>query len=119
MSDWSSDVCSSDLLRHATLADDACRQPRPAPPPCWGMTAALAASARSRRAPLRSVPRETTMQLITDAQRERLLANGRRPAAGENIDPPPVGKLFTPDAHATGLLTELEPARSDLSPRRT
>src|SRR3546814_10830047 len=96
-------------LRHATLADDACRQPRPAPPPCWGMTSALAASARSRRAPLRSVPRETPMQLITDEQRERLLANGRRTAAGENIDPPPVGKLFTPDANATWLLTELDP----------
>src|SRR3546814_3503045 len=77
------------------------------------MTAALAASARSRRAPLRSVPRETTMQLITDEQRERLLANGRRTAAGENIDPPPVVKLFTPDANATWLLTELDPAEPD------
>src|SRR3546814_20338941 len=77
------------------------------------MTAALAASARSRRAPLRSVPRETTMQLITDEQRERLLANGRRTAAGENIDPPPVVKLFTPDANATWLLTELEPAEPE------
>src|SRR3546814_6239208 len=79
------------------------------------MTAALAASARSRRAPLRSVPRETTMQLITDEQRERLLANGRRTAAGENIDPPPVVKLFTPDANATWLLTELDPAEPDLA----
>src|SRR3546814_17078293 len=53
------------------------------------------------------------MQLITDEQRERLLANGRRTAAGENIDPPPVVKLFTPDANATWLLTELDPAEPD------
>src|SRR3546814_16675853 len=77
------------------------------------MTAALAASARSRRAPLRSVPRETTMQLITDEQRERLLANGRRTAAGENIHPPPVVKLFTPAANATWLLNALDPAEPD------
>ena len=49
------------------------------------------------------------MQLITDELRERLLANGRRTAAGEDHDPPPVVKLFTPDAGATWLLTELDP----------
>lgn len=49
------------------------------------------------------------MQLITEEQRERLLANGRRTAAGEDHDPAPVVKLFTPDAGATWLLTEIDP----------
>ena len=52
--------------------------------------------------------------LITDAQRAELLANGARTAAGETIDPYPVVKLFTPDAGATWLLTELDPADPDL-----
>ena len=45
--------------------------------------------------------------LIPNDIRERLLANGARSAAGEDIDPIPVVKLFTPDANATWLLTEL------------
>ncbi|MFE0757892.1 DUF2958 domain-containing protein [Inquilinus sp. NPDC058860] len=53
--------------------------------------------------------------LITDAQRVELLANGTRTAAGETIDPYPVVKLFTPDAGATWLLTELDPADPDLA----
>ena len=32
---------------------------------------------------------------------------------GEHLDPPPVAKLFTPDAGATWLLTELDPADPD------
>ena len=55
------------------------------------------------------------MQLMTDEQRELLLANGRRTAAGESIDPPPVVKLFTPDANATWLLTELSPNDPDIA----
>jgi hypothetical protein len=51
--------------------------------------------------------------LITDEQREQLLANGRVHAAGSEIDPRPVVKLFTPDAHATWLLTELDPQDGD------
>lgn len=47
--------------------------------------------------------------LITAAQRAQLLANGTRSAQGEEIDPRPVVKLFTPDAAATWLLTELDP----------
>lgn len=43
------------------------------------------------------------------AERECLLANGRASATGEEIDPPPVVKLFTPDANATWLLSELDP----------
>jgi len=55
------------------------------------------------------------MPLITDIQRERLLENGRRSAAGEDLDPPPVVKLFTPDAAATWLLTELDPEDPDIA----
>ena len=46
--------------------------------------------------------------LIPNDIRERLLANGARSAAGEDIDPIPVVKLFTLDANATWLLTELD-----------
>ncbi|WP_345797197.1 DUF2958 domain-containing protein [Castellaniella sp. MT123] len=51
--------------------------------------------------------------LITDEQRAQLLANGRARAEGRDIDPAPVVKLFTPDAHATWLLTELDPEDGD------
>ncbi|MDR7037813.1 hypothetical protein J2X36_002564 [Methylobacterium sp. BE186] len=47
--------------------------------------------------------------LLSPALREQLLANGRRTARGEEIDPPPVVKLFMPDGPATWLLTELDP----------
>lgn len=69
-----------------------------------------------RLAPLWSeLPKEATMTqpLITDEQRAQLLANGRATAEGQDIDPPPVVKLFTPDAHATWLLTELDPEDGD------
>lgn len=53
------------------------------------------------------------MQLITDQQRQQLLTNG----ADDNPDrdPLPVVKLFTPDAGATWLLTELMPAKPDIA----
>src|SRR3954468_18170253 len=51
--------------------------------------------------------------LITKAQHAQLLANGTRTARGEDIDPHPVVKLFTPDAAATWLLTEIDPADPD------
>lgn len=47
--------------------------------------------------------------LITDEQRGQLLDNGTAAARGEKRDPFPVVKLFTLDAHATWLLTELNP----------
>ena len=53
------------------------------------------------------------MKLITDEQRQQLLANGAFRATGQAIDPLPVVKLYTPDAHATWLLTELDPQDSD------
>ncbi|MBN9124842.1 MAG: hypothetical protein BGO99_05695 [Nitrosospira sp. 56-18] len=51
--------------------------------------------------------------LITDEQRAQLLANGRATAESQDIDPVPVVKLFTPDAHATWLLTEIDPEDGD------
>lgn len=55
------------------------------------------------------------MKLITDAQRTQLLANGTVTADGDSHDPFPVVKLFTPDANATWLLTELTPADQDVA----
>lgn len=52
---------------------------------------------------------------LSAAIREALLANGRRTAQGEDLDPPPVVKLFTPDANATWLLTELDPDDPDIA----
>ncbi|CCG38076.1 DUF2958 domain-containing protein [Xanthomonas citri pv. mangiferaeindicae] len=51
--------------------------------------------------------------LITDEQRARLLANGEACAIGQCIDPLPVVRLFTPDAHLTWLLVSLDPADGD------
>lgn len=53
--------------------------------------------------------------LITDEERARLLANGQARAAGQDTDPLPVVRLFTPDAHVTWLLSELDPIDGDTS----
>lgn len=55
------------------------------------------------------------MSLIPESLRSQLLANGERSAAGDSQDPLPVVKLFTPDANATWLLTELDPGDPDLA----
>lgn len=55
------------------------------------------------------------MDLFTKAQHDALLANGRRAAAGEDIDPKPVVKLFTPGAQAAWLLTEINPHHPDIA----
>lgn len=47
---------------------------------------------------------------FTAAQHAKLLANGRKSAAGKEIDPLPVVKLFLGDGAATWLLTEIDPA---------
>jgi Protein of unknown function (DUF2958) len=52
-------------------------------------------------------------KLITDEQRAQLLANGRQSLEKEDFDPAPVVKLFTPDAGATWLLTEIDPDDHD------
>ncbi len=53
------------------------------------------------------------MELITNAQTEQLLANGRAQRAAIDqdagaLDFEPVVKLFTPDAQCTWLLTEID-----------
>ena len=53
------------------------------------------------------------MTLITDEQRAQLLANGRRSIEDDGSDPHPVVKLFTPNAGATWLLTEIDPDDED------
>nr|WP_315593597.1 DUF2958 domain-containing protein [uncultured Cupriavidus sp.] len=52
-------------------------------------------------------------ELITNDQREQLLANGKMSAAGRTIDPVPVVRMFTPDAHVTWLLATLDPSDGD------
>jgi len=52
------------------------------------------------------------MKLFTHAQRQQLLRNGQA-SRERDIDPTPVVKLFTPDASATWLLTELDPDDPD------
>jgi len=54
-----------------------------------------------------------TTPLVTADQRAQLLAVGEARAAGRVIDPLPVVRLFTPDAHATWLLAALDPADGD------
>jgi hypothetical protein len=56
---------------------------------------------------------KTMTKLITDEQRAQLLANGRQSLVNDDFDPPPVVKLFTPDAGATWLLTEIDPDDHD------
>lgn len=51
--------------------------------------------------------------LITASERAQLLAHGNARATGEAIDPLPVVRLFTPDAHVTWLLVALDPVDGD------
>jgi len=53
--------------------------------------------------------------LITEDQRRQLLDNGSAAACGAHTDPWPVVKLFTPDAHATWLLVQLDPRDEDMA----
>jgi len=61
------------------------------------------------------------MALLTARDRVQLLANGDRRRHQHHTDPDvtidfrPVVKLFTPDAAATWLLTELDPEDPDLA----
>ena len=54
-----------------------------------------------------------TQLLTTEHQRAQLLANGEARAADQHIDPWPVLRLFTPDAHVIWLLAALDPADGD------
>ncbi len=53
------------------------------------------------------------MNFISDELRAQLQANSRQSLADDGFDPPPVVKLFTPDAGATWLLTEIDPNDED------
>src|SRR5262249_7279143 len=60
------------------------------------------------------------MKLFTKQQHEKLLSNGRinnarREKDGNTIDFKPVVKLFTPDAGATWLLSEIDPEQPDIA----
>lgn len=54
-----------------------------------------------------------TQPLVTAEQRAQLLAVGEARAAGQSVDPLPVVRLFTPDAHAIWLLAALDPTDGD------
>lgn len=51
--------------------------------------------------------------LISEAAFAQMLKNGHASAGGDEIDPTPVIKIFTPDAGATWLLTEIDPDDED------
>jgi hypothetical protein len=53
--------------------------------------------------------------LIPSELRAILIANGEKTKAGIEHDPRPVVKLFTPDAGATWLLSELDPDDPDIA----
>jgi hypothetical protein len=53
--------------------------------------------------------------LMPNDIRAGLLANGVLSATGADIDPVPLVKLFTPDANATWLHTEIDPEATDLA----
>lgn len=55
------------------------------------------------------------VNLIPSELRALLLQNGARTASGELHDPLPVVRLYTPDAQASWLLTELDPEDPDLA----
>jgi hypothetical protein len=59
------------------------------------------------------------MKLLTGNQQNQLITNGRRQAAvkgtPDELDLPPVVKLFTPDAACTWLLTEIDPDDTDIA----
>jgi hypothetical protein len=61
----------------------------------------------------------SNFHFITDEQFETLLANGRMALAYQDqdrdFDPLPVVKLFTPDAGATWLLTEIDPDAPEIA----
>lgn len=55
------------------------------------------------------------MKLITESQRQRMLSNGKASAECGGCDCFPEVKLFTPDAHGTWLLSEIDPDNHDLA----
>lgn len=92
--------------------------PAPVFDPCCTLTDDCA----SQPAPVRIINEQKgqPMKLLTNDIGRRLLANGRKNAEriaddGNTHDFFPVVKLFTPDAAATWLLTELDPEDRDIA----
>lgn len=60
-----------------------------------------------------------TAKLFTKVQFDKLTENGRQAREAQRcdqfFDPKPVVKLFTPDAQATWLLSEIDPDNTDLA----
>ena len=54
------------------------------------------------------------MELITPELRTQLLRNGNESRIRAHFDPMPVVKLFTPDANATWLISEMYPEEPDI-----
>lgn len=64
------------------------------------------------------MPKEINLQRLLPAEIvAKLVANGKQgaaaAAAGRHFDPLPAVKIFTPDANATWLLTEIDPTDPD------
>ncbi len=57
----------------------------------------------------------SSSRLLTETQRQVLVANGLATVGGHEGDHTPVVKLFTPDANCTWLLTELDPVDPDIA----
>ncbi len=57
----------------------------------------------------------TRPAFILDELWAKLCINGTPALAGEDRDPAPILKLFTPDAQATWLLSEVDPLNPDLA----
>lgn len=74
---------------------------------------AFGSSHKDRSAVLRFGRAHVNHPLITDEEHAQLIAHGQARAAGQSIDPLPVVRIFTPDAHATWLLVALNPADDD------
>jgi hypothetical protein len=55
------------------------------------------------------------MELLTAAQREKMLENGRSYKNDPSFDPAPVVKLFTPWTDCTWLLTDLDTDDDDIA----
>jgi len=79
--------------------------------PSWTLDSLRCAVTRKGWAIPPGILQEFTMNcaFITDEQRALLLANGRESLQNPDFDPAPVVKLFTPDAGATWLISEIDP----------
>lgn len=61
------------------------------------------------------IPENPYPNLFTNAQYQRLLANGEKAQELGDFQPKPVVKLFTPDGAATWLLSDIYPGDKDFA----